>query len=109
MDSDDAKEMLAEIEKQGDVRVARLLRLHWDEENDNTFMWSINGCAQCGAPGEEFVAGAEGFVWGKPCNNDPDCQYAVLEVFCSEQCSEQAVAAWAEELSCDVYAAWHTF
>ena len=102
LDSDDAKAMLNEIEKQDDVRVARILRTVWDDDNDDTFLWSCNGCSECG---DELELNHEGFIWGKPLNNDKDCKHVSLQTYCSQKCVDAAISSWQEEVQVDIYVA----
>lgn len=104
MNGADALPMLNEVEQQGDIRVAKILRTRWDMENDAAFAWSTHRCAAC----EGFLfAGDVGHVWGKPISDDPQETDLHLITFCvNEECVTRAMEAWAYQLKKDVMAAY---
>ena len=100
MDGKIAIEMLNEINKQEDVRVAKILRLRWGTE-------FINEDSRCETCHRELFVGDVGHVWGKPINNEEDCTILSMIGFCADdQCVERAMEAWSWELKKDVMAAY---
>lgn len=99
MNGKDGMEMLNLVEQQDGIRTALVLKTVWSTENEDQYTWRINGCLTCD---REMHEGAEGFVWGKPLNNEPGCKYVSLLPICSDECVERAMEAWAAELGCDV-------
>lgn len=103
MDGETAFDMLREVEKQEGVRVARILRMRWTDENKDEFPWNLYVCV-CGQVLEE---GQIGHVWAKPLTNEPDCRTFVKYCFCHrDECIERAMEAWADEIQTDVMAAY---
>lgn len=105
MDGRTALEMLAEVAKQEDIRVAKVLRVRWTQENNDSYLWSINECLACDTPHRE---GDLGFIWGKPISDDRDCTTISMVPVCSEECVERCMEAWATHLQTDVMTAYFT-
>lgn len=104
MRGDEAIDMLKEIDKQDDVRVAQILRLRWNPDNQDDYLWQGERCLTCKA---ELFSGDIGHVWGKPVNNEAECTTLTLLKFCeTDDCIERAMEAWAWELKKDVMAAY---
>lgn len=105
MDGHVALKMLEEVAQQDDIRVAKVLRMRWDQENDENFLWSVNNCFACDTPHRE---GEIGFIWGKPVNTDRDCTMLSMVAICSEECVDRCMEAWAAAVETDVMTAYFT-
>lgn len=96
---DQARTLLDAEEAYGDKLVARVIEVTWDGENDDSFLWSINGCTHCNAV---LLYREQGFVWGRPMNDEEHCEYLTMQCFCSEKCVNEEVLDWAGRHGKDV-------
>lgn len=104
-DTETARKFMDMLEVSGAARTAEILAVAWSKENDDGFLWSMNGCSECGC---DLVEGEPGYVWGKPINNELGCKYVTLVSYCGQECMDGAISKWADELGMDVYAAYHS-
>lgn len=81
----------------------QVIVLTWDDENNEDFLWDVNGCAQCDT---ELEWGATGYVWGEPLGEG---KYVVLHTYCSEECVGQAVDLFAckDKQTVEYYTSFH--